>query len=170
MIFFLLCPSISLSMTVSRSIHVAANGFISFCLWLSNIPLGICTTTSSPIPLSMDTQVASTSWLLQTVLQWTRVHASFRIVFFSGWMPRSGTAGKHGSSVFSVLRNLQAILHSGYTNLHSHKLCKRVLFSPHHLSILLFIDFLMMAILTSVKSCKPMADSYQYMAKNTQIL
>ena len=31
-----------LSMRISKSIHVAANGIISFFLWLSNIPLYIC--------------------------------------------------------------------------------------------------------------------------------
>ena len=35
-----------------------------FCLWLSNIPLYICATSSLSIHLSMDTQVASMSWLL----------------------------------------------------------------------------------------------------------
>ena len=29
-------------MIVSRSIHIAANGNISFFLWLSNIPLYVC--------------------------------------------------------------------------------------------------------------------------------
>ena len=33
----------SLSLTISRSIHVAANGIILFFLWLSNILLYICT-------------------------------------------------------------------------------------------------------------------------------
>ena len=42
---------ISLSMTISRSIPVAANGIILFFLWLSNIPLYICTTSSLSIPL-----------------------------------------------------------------------------------------------------------------------
>ena len=41
----------SLSMIVSRSIHVAANGIISFFLWLSNIPLCI---SSLSTPLLMD--------------------------------------------------------------------------------------------------------------------
>ena len=44
----------SLSTIISRSIHVVANGIISFFLWLSNIPWYICTTFSLPIPLSMD--------------------------------------------------------------------------------------------------------------------
>ena len=43
--------SISLHMTPSRSIHVIANGRISFCLWLNIIPLYIGTTSSVSIHL-----------------------------------------------------------------------------------------------------------------------
>ena len=61
---------ISLSLTISRSIHVAAKGIISFIL-MTNIPLYICTTFSLSIPLLMGIYVAFMSWLLLTVLQWT---------------------------------------------------------------------------------------------------
>ena len=79
------------------------------------------------------------------------VHVSFSILVSSGYMPRSGIAELYGGFIPSFLRTFHTIFHTGCINLHSHQQCKNVPFPPHLIQHLLFVNFLMRAILTGVR-------------------
>ena len=85
----------------------------------------------------------------------TGVRFYLSILVSLGYMASSGITGWYDSSVSSFLRYLHSSLHSDCNSLHSHQQCKKIPFSPHPLQPLLFVDFLMMAILTEEKAMAP---------------
>ena len=79
------------------------------------------------------------------------VHVSFSVLVSPGYMLRSGIAESYGGFIPSFLRDLHTIFRSGCISFHSYQQCKTVPFAPHALWHALFVDFLMITILTGVR-------------------
>ena len=145
---------------------------------MANIPLCVCiiyTHTPHLLRLIVDGHLGCFYALaiVNSAAINTGVHVSFwfRVFIFSRCIPKSGIAWSYGSSVFRFLRNFHTVLHSGCTKIkkicfvsyfknyvfnttliwNSHQQCRRSSFSTHPFQHLLFVDFLMIAILTDVR-------------------
>ena len=68
-------------------------------IWLSNIPLNICTTASFSIHLTGHLGCFHVLAIVNSAAMNTGVHVSFSVMVPSGYMPSSGIVGSYGGFI-----------------------------------------------------------------------
>ena len=119
-IFFFSFWRTSLCITALGSSTSLKTDWKSFFLWLSDIPLCICTRSSSIHQADGHLGCFCVLAIVNSASVNTRVHASCRTVVFSGYVLSTEIAGSNGRCIPSLLKNL----HTGRISLHSHEPCE----------------------------------------------
>ena len=145
----LLCPQDSPGKNTGVSCH-----FLLQCIKVKSESevAQLCLTLSHPMDCSLPGSCVHGIFQAR-VLEWVAI-AFFAILWLRSFncMISGQQQGPHELLLFfeqetSYLTNLHIVLHSGCTGLPAHRQCKRVPFSLHPLQHLLFIYFLIAAIL-----------------------
>lgn len=63
------------------------------------------------------------------------------LILFSIYIFRTETAGFYGNTMLNILKNYQSVLESGYTILHSHQQCLKIMVSSPILAIIYLFDY-----------------------------
>ena len=141
-------------MIISSSIYVAASGIISFffmteqysSVYMYNI-FFIHSSVNGHLGYFHVLAVVNCAGMS------IRVHVSFQIMFFSGYMPNSGIAGSYKSSIFSFLGNFHTVFHQWLCHFTFSPIMQKSSSLPILSPEFIICRFLTLAILTGVLIC-----------------